>query len=52
MTKKGYQPRTKTVKHEKGDLFADSHSIVTKWRNFFSQLLNVQRVNDIRQTEI
>ena len=50
--KKGYQPWTKTVKNEKGDLFADSHSIVTRWRNLFSQLLNVQRVNDIRQTEI
>jgi hypothetical protein len=28
--KNGYQPKTKTVKHEKGDLFADSHSIVTR----------------------
>jgi len=47
--KKGYQPRTKTVK---GDLFTDCHSIVTRRRNLFSQLLNVQRVNDIRQMEI
>jgi hypothetical protein len=22
------------------------------WRNYFSQLLNVHRVNDVRQTEI
>jgi len=50
--KKGYQPRTKIVKNKKGDLFADSHSIVTRWKNLFSQLLNVQRVKDIRQTEI
>ena len=28
--KKGYQPRTFIVKHEKGDLVADSHSIVTR----------------------
>jgi hypothetical protein len=26
--KKGYQPRNSIVKGEKGDLFADSHSIV------------------------
>ena len=30
----------------------DSHSILTKWRNYFSQLLNVHGVNDVRQTEI
>ena len=39
--KKGYQPRTKTVKDEKGDLVADSHSIIGRWRNYFSQILNV-----------
>ena len=26
--KKGYQPRTRTVQDEKGDLVADSHSIM------------------------
>ena len=31
--KKGYQPRTNIVKDEKGDLVADSHSVVTRWRN-------------------
>ena len=39
--KKGYKPRTIILKDEKGDLVADSHSIVTRWRNYFSQLLNV-----------
>ena len=39
--KKGYQPRTLIVKNEKGDLVADSHSIMTRCRNYFSQLLNV-----------
>jgi len=29
------------VKDEKGDLVADSHSILARWRNLFSQLLNV-----------
>jgi len=33
-------------------LVADSHSILTRWRNYFSQLLNVHGVNDFRQTEI
>jgi hypothetical protein len=33
-------------------LFADSHSIVARWRNYFSQLLNVHGVNDVRQVEI
>jgi hypothetical protein len=33
-------------------LVADSHSIVAKWRNYFSQLLKVQRVKDVGQAEI
>ena len=36
--KKEYQPRTTIVKEEKGDLVADSHSIMARWRNYFSQL--------------
>ena len=39
--KKGYQPRTNKVKDKKGDLVAELHSILTRWRNHFSQLLNV-----------
>ena len=39
--KNGYQPRTNVVKDEKSDLVADSHSIVARGRNYFSQLLNV-----------
>ena len=50
--KKGYQPRTTIVKDEKGDLVADSHSIMARWRNYFSQLLNVHEVKDVRQAEI
>jgi hypothetical protein len=34
--KKGYQLRTNVVKDEKGDLVADSHSILARWRNHFS----------------
>ena len=49
---KGYQPRTNIVKDDKGDLVADSHSILARWRNYFSHILNVHGVNDVRQTEI
>ena len=50
--KKGPQPRCNTVKDEKGDLLADSHSIVARWRSYFSQLFNVHGVKDVRQAEI
>jgi hypothetical protein len=33
-----YQPRTGIVKDEKGDLVADSHTIMVRWRNYFSQI--------------
>jgi hypothetical protein len=49
--KKGCQPRPNIVKDEKDDLVVDSQSILARWRNHFSQLLNVQRVN-VGQTEI
>ena len=42
--KKGYQPRTNTVK--------DSHSICARWRNQFSQLFNVHGVSNAKQREI
>jgi len=50
--KKGYQPITDVVKDEKGDLVTESHSILDRWRNHFSQLLNVHEINDVVQTEI
>jgi hypothetical protein len=50
--KKGYQPRTNLVKDEEGDLLADPHKIVNRWMNYFCQLLNIQRVGGIKQTEI
>ena len=50
--KKGYQPRCNIVKDEKGDLVAYSHSIVTRWRNYISQLFNVHGVKDVGQAEI
>jgi hypothetical protein len=40
------------VKDENGDLLADSQNILNKWKNYFSQLLNVHNVSDVRQTEV
>jgi hypothetical protein len=37
---------------KKGDLVADSHNILARWRNYFSKLLHVHGLNDVRQTEI
>jgi len=33
-------------------LVTESHSILARWRNHFSQLWNVHGDNDVRQTEI
>jgi hypothetical protein len=43
---------TNLVKDENGDLLADSHNILNRWKNYFSQLLNVHRVIDVRRIEI
>ena len=32
-------------------MVADSDSTLARWRNYFSQLLNVDGVHDVRQTE-
>jgi len=41
--------RTDFVKDVNGDLLADSHSILNRWR-ITCQLLNAPGVNDVRQT--
>ena len=48
--KNGYQPRNNIVKDEKGDLVADYHSVLARWRDNFSQLLNVQ--GDTKKREL
>jgi hypothetical protein len=40
------------MKDKNGDLLADSHNILNTWKKYFSQLLNVHRVSDVRQIEI
>jgi hypothetical protein len=49
--KRGYQPTNNLVEDENVDLLADSHNIFNRWKNYFSQLLNVHNVSDVRQIE-
>jgi hypothetical protein len=50
--KRGYQARSNLVKYENCDLLADYHIISERWKIYFSQLLNVHRVSDLRQIKI
>jgi hypothetical protein len=49
---KDYQPKTKLVKVERSDLLAYPHKILSKWKNYFCQLLNVHGVGGGRQAEM
>jgi hypothetical protein len=40
------------VKDENGTMLADSHNILCRWKNYFSQLLNVLNVSDVRHIEV
>jgi hypothetical protein len=40
------------VKDKNGDLLANSHNILNRWKNYFSQLLNVHNASDVRQLEV
>jgi hypothetical protein len=50
--KRGYQLRNNLVKDENGDLPTDSQNISNRWKNYFSQLLNVHNVSYVRQIEV
>jgi hypothetical protein len=50
--KKRYQPRTNLVKDKRGNLVADPHKILNRWKNYFCQLLNVHGAGGVRQTEM
>ena len=50
--KNGYQPRTALVKDEKGEMFADSYSVLSRWKYHSCQSQHVHGVNDVRQTEM
>jgi hypothetical protein len=40
------------IKDERGDVLADSHKILNRWKNCFCQLLNVHGAGGVRQTEM
>jgi hypothetical protein len=40
------------VKDEHGAQLAEFHNNLNKWKKYLSQLLNVHRKHDVRQTEI
>jgi hypothetical protein len=50
--KRGYQRRNNLVEDETGDLLADTHNILNRWKNYFSHTLNVHNISDVRQIEI
>jgi hypothetical protein len=50
--KKGYQPISNTVKEENSDFFTDSHNILARWREHFSQIFMLHGFSNVRQTEI
>jgi hypothetical protein len=51
-SKRSYHYRSNIVKNENGDLLANSHNILNRWKNSFSQFLNVHRISDVRQIGI
>jgi len=44
---KGHKLRIYIVKNEKGDLVADIHSTLARWRNNFCQVLNAHGVKKV-----
>jgi hypothetical protein len=50
--KRGYQYTSNLLKDKNSDLLADSLKVLNRWKNYFSQLLNIRRANDVRQIEV
>jgi hypothetical protein len=44
--------RNNLVKDGNGELLADSHNILNRWKSYFSQLMNVHNACDIRHIEV
>jgi hypothetical protein len=49
---RSYQPRSNLITDGTGGLLADSNTILNSWKSYFSQLLNVHNVSDVRQIDI
>jgi hypothetical protein len=52
MFKWGYKTGSNLVKDENGDLLADSHNILNRWKNYCCQLLNIRNVTNVKQIEM
>ena len=50
--KKGYQARVNVIKNQNEELLADSNSILNRWKDYLSQLLNVHKDNYVGEIEI
>jgi hypothetical protein len=44
-----YHSRSNLVKDENGDLLADSNASINRRKSYFSRLLNIHKVSDVRQ---
>lgn len=45
---KGYWVVSDLVNDTHSEMFADSHSTLHRWKNYFNQLLNLDGVNYVR----
>jgi hypothetical protein len=50
--KKDYEPITNLLNDERGDLLADPHKILNRWRNYFCELFSIHGAGGVRQTEM
>jgi hypothetical protein len=50
--KKRYQHRINIKKDENGNLLVEPQSVLNRWKNFFSQVLNVCGIHDVEQMDI
>jgi hypothetical protein len=51
-TVSGHHSEDPDADGKKGGLVADSHITLARWKNYFSQFLNVRGDSNVRQTEI
>ena len=50
--KKGYQPRAYVIKKYNGTIVADTTSILSRWEQFISNLLNVNHSSSHEDSEV
>ena len=50
--KKGYLPWAYVIKKDDGTIVADTNSILSRWEQFYSNLLNINRSTNLEGSEI